>query len=305
MKAIFIAVFFTMVSASLMVFHVGPIWVKPVLIFVGIIVAIMYAIANNYRSDDRIGEDPEKSKEKSKKSKDESEEPPKEEKPKEEPPKEEKKKEDPKKATDAKKHPWQQESKGGGFGAFVIAIIILAGVFYLVSSHHGPAFLQKPETEPPVQTEYSSGGETVSPKEEASKPAETKEYTINAKYTPGEQEIKIGTLAPGEYKVSVIDSDFTYQRITPDGNVIDAWLVGPEGMVGRKFNNQSEFLLPDVDPLARLIKVGDDPWQFLGAGTTIHIEKESDVFVTINVRRNPLDFCNTGGDVIEVKRSGQ
>lgn len=283
-------------ASMLMIFHIGPFWIKPIIILASIIVAAIVAMSQGKVE----SEEGEKKQGGAKKK----EEPPKEEKPKEEPLKEEKKKEESKKTTDAKKHPWQQESKGSGFGALVMAIILLAGAFYLVSGRSGPAFLQKPEYEPPVQTVYS-GGETVSPKEETSKPSLFKEEVINVKYTPGQQEVKISTLVPGEYKISVTDSDFTYQRITPDGNVIDAWLVGPEGMVGRKFNNQSEFPMPAADPVARLIRIGNGPWQFLGAGTTIHIEKESDVFVTINVRRNPLDFCNTGGDVIKVKRSGQ
>lgn len=113
--------------------------------------------------------------------------------------------------------------------------------------------------------------------------------------------MKIATLESGSYNLKV-SSDFKFEEMK-DGQVVAVVPIGPKGLVGRIVATQSQLPVPSASFGARLVKIGDDPWQLLGEKTTIHISEKSDVYVTINMRRIPDNFHNRGGDTITIKRS--
>ena len=113
--------------------------------------------------------------------------------------------------------------------------------------------------------------------------------------------VKIGTLEAGSYNLKV-KSDFKFEEMR-DGEVVMVVPIGPKGLVGRTVATQSQLPVPSAPFGARLVKIGDGPWQLLGEETTIHLTEKSDVYVTINMRRIPDNFYNQGGDDIAIKRS--
>jgi len=113
--------------------------------------------------------------------------------------------------------------------------------------------------------------------------------------------VKIGTFEAGSYNLKV-SSNFKFEEMK-DGQVVAVVPIGPKGLVGRIVATQSQLPIKSAPFGARLVKVGDGPWQLLGEKTTIHLSEKSDVYVTINMRRIPDNFHNQGGDDITIKRS--
>lgn len=113
--------------------------------------------------------------------------------------------------------------------------------------------------------------------------------------------VKIGILDPGSYNLKV-KSDFKFEEMK-DGKIVMVVPIGPKGLVGRIVATQPQLPMPSASFGARLVRVGDGPWQLLGEEATINLTEKSDVYVTINVRRIPDNFYNQGGDDITIKRS--